>query len=149
MKVRVQPLRRGAERYCGAVARQGRLGHSESQCGFAGEHAQLRAGVDESVDLIAVELRWKGKVVAERFACRDRRIGLGPGRCRARAGLLAVEYHSVMRQIEIDIETAQGVRAEDPVERSGEHARHIERSDTHPAPWYRHVAGGEAAQLDL
>jgi hypothetical protein len=44
---------------------------------------------------------------------------------------------------------AQGVGAEDTVERTGEHARHIERGDAHPAPRNRYVAGAEAAQFDL
>src|SRR5260370_9780251 len=54
-----------------------------------------------------------------------------------------------MRQIEIDVETAQGVGAEDTVERTGEHARHIERRDADAAPRYRRLAGSEAAQFDL
>lgn len=43
----------------------------------------------------------------------------------------------------------QRVGAENPVERAGEHVRHIERGDAHPAPRYRRPGGGEAAQFDL
>lgn len=53
------------------------------------------------------------------------------------------------RQIQIDIEAAQGVGAEHAVERSRKYIPRIDWRDPHPPPWYGNSTEGEVAQLHL
>ena len=53
------------------------------------------------------------------------------------------------RQVEVDVKAAQRIGTQHSVKWPREHARHIDRSNAHPAPRYRHSADGKAAQLHL
>jgi hypothetical protein len=62
------------------------------------------AGIDKCDDRAAIQVRREEQMPTAGPAGVDIGIGLGPIRHRARAGLLFMQDHPVMRQIDIDIE---------------------------------------------
>src|SRR6516162_1600745 len=135
MNVRAQLLGRGAVHHYRLVARQDRSRQPQSRGGLCREDAHLRAGIDEGVDPVAVELHREKQMAAERPSGAEPGVGLAPGRRRVRAGLLCIYGHAMARQVEIDIKAAQRVSAEHTVERSEKNAPGIDRSDANPPPW--------------
>src|SRR5271170_2064869 len=132
-----------------SIVRQSGFRYAKSSRCRSRENAQLRPAIEECVEPAAVELHWKEQMVVARSTRGDRSIGPEPSRCRTRTGLPFVKGHAVTRQVEINVEAAQNVRTEDPVEWPEKSVRRIDRGDEKPSPWYCHAANAEAAQFDL
>src|ERR1700730_7046388 len=114
MSVRAQLLAVGTAHHHCRVARQYPFAHTQRQCSSRREHGELRAGIEQGTDPAAIELHRKIQAVARRSTRRDPSIWLGPGRRGNRAALLLIEGHTAPRQVEIDIDAAQGGGSEHP-----------------------------------
>ena len=100
---------------CRAVTGQQNRRQPQRRGCAGGKHGRLCAGINERVNLVAIELHRKEQMVTLRSAGGHRDIGLGPGRRGPGARLPAVERYSVIRQVEVYIEAIQTVGSEDAV----------------------------------
>src|SRR5689334_16043212 len=84
------------------------------------------------MDAMAIELHRHAEVITRRSPGQNLRVWAGPGRPGTRAGLLLIKCKAVARQIDIDIEAAQCVGAENAVEFHRESPLDIKRCDRAP-----------------
>ena len=131
------------------VARQRRVGQAAGARRLGGDGAELRAGVDDGRDPPPVEQRREEQVAGGGARGGDRHVGAGPVGRRVRAALPLVQPEPAARQVDVDVEVAQHVGAQQAVERRGRGLRDGDVGDQQPAPGQRRAAGREAAQLDL
>src|ERR1700730_16673748 len=149
MSVRAQLLAVGTAHHHCRVARQYPFAHTQRQRSSRREHGELRAGIEQGTDPAAIELHRKIQAVARRSTRRDPSIWLSPGRRGNRAALLLIEGHTAPRQVEIDIEAAQGVGSEHSIQRPGQGVHDLDRRYPNSLARHFEAADREAAQLQF